>query len=162
MAKLDVPDGQTAYAIFAALPFLVIGAYAGWQQLRAPSAERVAATLEALRSMSWEGFSAALEDAFRRDGYSVSRLDIPGADFELGKSGRICLVSCKRWKVARTGVEPLKELDAARRAREAQECIYVAAGEITENARAFATEKSIRLLHGAELTQLLPVKTPPR
>jgi restriction system protein len=35
-------------------------------------------------------------------------------------------------------------------------CIYVAAGEITAQAAAFAAEKNIRLLHGAELARMLP------
>ena len=153
---MALPEAYAPYAIFASLPFIVIGCYAGWQQLRAPSAERIAGTLEALRALSWKEFSDALEDAFRRDGYSVSRLNIAGADLELTRSGRISLVGCKRWKVARTGVEPLRELEAARHAREAHECIYVAADEITENAGAFAAEKNIRLLHGAELAKLLP------
>jgi restriction system protein len=159
MAKLDLPDGQALYAIFAALPFLVIGAYAGWQQLRAPSTERIAATLEALRAMSWDEFSPALEDAFRREGYAVSRMDSAAADLELTRTGRVSLVSCKRWKVARAGIEPLRELDAARQAREAQDCIYVAAGEITDNATAFAAAHDIRLLRGAELAMLLTRKT---
>jgi restriction system protein len=130
---------------------------AGWKQLRAPSAAQIDATLESLRTLSWEELSAALEEAYRRDGYSVNRLNIAGADLELTKSGRVSLVACKRWKVARAGIEPLRDLDAARKAREAPECIYVAAGEITENALAFATEKNIRLLHGAELAKLLPM-----
>jgi restriction system protein len=144
------------YAVFFGLPFFVIGCYAGWQQLHAPSAERIAATLESVRAMSWDEFSAALEAAFQRDGYAVSRLNIAGADLELTKSGRVTLVACKRWKVARAGVEPLRELDSARATREAHESIYVAAGEITDNASAFATEKDIQLLHGARLARLLP------
>ena len=151
-----LPDAYAPYAMFASLPFIVIGTYAAWQQLRAPSAAQIAATLESLRALSWDEFSAALEDAFRRDGHSVSRLNIAGADLELTKSGRTSLVGCKRWKVARAGVEPLRELEAARHARETHECIYVAAGEITDNARAFAAGKNIRLLHGAELAKLLP------
>ena len=149
-----LPEAYAPYAMFASLPFIVIGSYAGWQQLRAPSAERIAATLESLHAISWEEFSAALENAFRRDGYAVSRLNGAAADFELTKAGRVSLVGCKRWKVARAGVEPLRELEAAKQAREAHECIYVAAGEITDNARAFATEKKIQLLHGAELAKL--------
>ena len=151
-----LPEAYAPYAIFAALPFIVIGSYAGWRQLRAPSAARIAATLESLRALSWDEFSAALEDAFRRDGYAVTRLNGAGADFELTKAGRVSLVGCKRWKVARVGIEPLRELEAARQAREAHECIYVAAGEFTDNARAFAAEKNIRLLHDAELAKLLP------
>ena len=153
---MALPEAYAFYGIFAALPFLVISAYAAWQQLRAPSAERVAATLESLRALSWDEFSAALEAAFRRDGYGVSRLNVAGADLELTRSGRVSLVGCKRWKVARTGIEPLRELDAARQGRDAHESIYVAAGEISENAVAFATDKKIRLLHGTELAQFMP------
>jgi restriction system protein len=151
-ARLVVPD---IYAVFVGLPFLVIGVIAGWKQLRAPSARRVAGTLEAVRAMPWGDFSSALEDAFRRDGYKVSRLTGAEADFEMTKSGRVSLVSCKRWKVARTGIEPLRELYAAKRTREAHECIYVAAGELTDNARKFAVENNIRIAQGAELARLL-------
>jgi restriction system protein len=156
LATTQLPPAYAPYAIFIALPFIVIGGYAGWQQLRAPSAASIAATLERLRGLSWDAFSDALAEAFRRDGYAVNRLGIAGADLELTKSGRVSLVGCKRWKVARAGVEPLRELDAARQAREAQQCIYVSAGEFTDNARAFAAEKNIRLVQGAELATLLP------
>ena len=151
--RLVVPE---VYAFFAALPFIVIGAAAGWRQLRAPSAARVAGTLEAVRAMSWGDFSGALADALRDDGYAVSRLTGAAADFELAKAGRISLVGCKRWKAARTGVDPLRDLYDAKCAREAHECIYVATGEITDGALAFAGDKNIRLIHGAELAKLLP------
>ena len=143
------------YAVFMALPFAAIGFYAAWQQLRAPSAEAVGKKLEVLRAVDWEVFSGVIEAAFRRDGYGVADLAGADADFELTRGGRTTLVSCKRWKVARTGIEPLRQLQAARRKREAQDCIYVAAGDITENARAYAAENNIRLLHGAELIKLL-------
>jgi restriction system protein len=149
-------DFHEFYSVFIGLPFLVIGVVAAWRQLRAPSAARTAETLEWLRSLGWDEFSAALEGAFRRDGYEVVRLNLSGADLELTKAGRVCLVGGKRWKVTRAGVEPLRALDAARQAREAHECIYVAAGNITDNARAFAAEKGIRLLHDAELASMLP------
>ena len=152
-ARLVVPE---VYAFFGALPFIVIGGVAGWRQLRAPSAVRVANTLEAVRAMSWGDFSNALADAFRDDGYTVSRLAGAAADFELAKAGRISLVGCKRWKAARTGVDPLRDLHDTKRAREAHECIYVATGEITDGARAFAGERKIRLIYGAELAKLLP------
>jgi len=156
VVRLVLPGVPVAYAVFAALPFIVIAAIAGWRQLRRPSRSRVVDTLDAVRAMSWGDFSGALEDAFRRDGYTVSRLTGPAADFELAKGGRTSLVACKRWKVARTGVEPLRELDEARRARDAHECVYVATGEVTDGALKFAREKGIRVVHGAELATLLP------
>ncbi|MEO8143454.1 MAG: restriction endonuclease [Betaproteobacteria bacterium] len=156
VARALLPDAYAPYAFFSSLPFIVIGCVALWQQLRAPSAERVSATLESLRALNWDEFSAALEGAFRRDGYIVGRLNIAGADLELTKSGRVSLVGCKRWKAARAGIEPLRELEAARQERDAHESIYVAAGDISDTARAYAAEKRIRLLHDAELAKLLP------
>src|SRR5918992_1034251 len=123
------------YAAFAALPFAVIAGCAAWRQLRTPSPVRVAAALERLRGMTWEDFGAAVEEAFRREGYGVSRLAGVQADFELSRQGR--------------------ELHGAARSREAAECIFVTAGELTANARTFAAEKGIQVLEGAELAKLL-------
>jgi restriction system protein len=156
VVKLVLPAVPIGYPVFAALPFMVIGAIAGWRQLRQPRAARVADTLEKVRAMSWSDFSTALEDAFRRDGYAVKRLVGPAADLELTKEGRVSLVACKRWKVARTGVDPLRELDAARRAQKGYEGIYVATGEVTEGALKFARDHGIRVIHGPELARLLP------
>jgi restriction system protein len=143
----------TQFAAFAALPFALITAYVAWKQLRAPSGRRIAATLERLRAMSWDEFAAAIEKGFSRDGYTVKRLGGKGADFELAKGSRSTLLACKRWKATRTGIEPLRELEEARRASEAAGCIYVATGEVTTQARAFAAERGIQLLEGAELAR---------
>jgi len=153
--RLILPAEYSSYAFFAALPFFVIAGYLGWKALRAPSEARVAQAMEALRATGWAEFSTVVQEAFRRDGYTVAPIAAAGADLELGKAGRTTLVACKRWKVARTGIEPLRELDSARQVREAHDCAYIATGEFTETARAFATQKGIRLIAGAELAGLL-------
>lgn len=145
---------EAVYAAFATLPLLVVSAVAAWRQLRAPSAEKVALAMEVLRGMNWDEFSVLMEDAFRREGYAVERLGGAQADLELTKDGRKALVACKRWKAARTGVEPLRELQAAGEAREAGECLYVLAGDLSEQARSFAAKNRIRLVEGAELARL--------
>jgi restriction system protein len=142
-------------AVAATLPFLGIAGYAGWRQSRVPNPERVAQMLAALRTMSWREFAAIMEAAFLSDGYAVAALSRSAADFDLRKSGRVVLAGCKRWKVAQTGIEPLRELLQAKQAAGAQECIYVAAGELSQNARQFAAHHEIRLLCGAELAQFL-------
>jgi len=155
LARIWLPP---LYAAFVPLPFIVIGVYAGWQQLRAPSAARVAEGVAVLRGMSWEEFSAALEAAFRREGYEVSRFSGPQADFQLARAGRTSLVAAKRWKATRAGIEPLRELHAAGRAAEAQELIYVTTGEVTDNAGRFAAEKNVRVLRDAELIKRIGVR----
>jgi restriction system protein len=150
-----LPKKYFVFGAVGAVPFLVIGAIALWRQLQRPSAARVANTLAAVGAMSWKDFSAKLEAAFRRDGYEVARIDAVGADLEMSKAGRKTLVNCKRWKVGRTGLEPMRELLAARDRREADEIIYVAAGQLTEQAARFAAEKRIRLMQGEDLARLL-------
>lgn len=139
----------------AALPFLVIAAYCGWRQLRTPGATDTATTLGKLRAMSWENFSAVIAEAFRRDGYQVTEVEGGAADLELRKDGKLSLAYCKRWKVAQTGVGPLRELHEAVQAQEAQEGIYVSAGDFTSTAREFAAGKALRLLNDAALGKLV-------
>lgn len=150
--RLFLPD---IAAVAAALPFLGIACYAGWRQLRTPGATNVEETLGKLRGMPWENFSALMSEALRRDGYAVTEVFKGAVDLQLDRKGRISIVSCKRWKVAQTGIGPLRELWDEKAAREAQECIYVSAGGFTANARAFAADKSIRLLHEAPLAELI-------
>ena len=156
IALAALPQQYKLYGMSSGFPFLVIGIIAAWKQWRLPSRARVEAQLAAVRAMSWRDFSGTVEDAFRRQGYSVTRLDGPAADFELtNPAGRRTLVSCKRWKAASNGVEPLRDLHAAAEAREAQDGIYLTAGSVTDNARRFAAGNRMRVLEGEQLAQLL-------
>jgi restriction system protein len=156
VALMALPDAYKVVGAFGALPFVVIAAIAAWRAWQRPSGARVAGTLEAVRAMAWPEFAKALEAAWRRDGYEVRPLAGFAADFELKKAGRRTLVSAKRWKAARTGVEPLRELLAARDAEEPQACVYVAAVDLSDNARQFAADQRIALVAGPELALLLP------
>jgi restriction system protein len=149
LVRLFMHEG---FALFAASPFIVIAAVAAWKRLRTPSGARLEAALARLRGMPWEEFAAALEAGFRREGYAVKRLEGGAADFELEKAGRMSLAAAKRWKAAQTGIEPLRDLHAAGTERD---CVYVVVGEMTQNAKAFAAEKKIRLVEAAELVTLI-------
>jgi len=144
---------SVGYAVFAALPFIVIAVMALWKQLRVPSGARLDAAIDALRAMTWEEFARALEQGYRRQGYVVKRVE-GAADFELERAGRLSLVAAKRWKASSTGVEPLKELVAVGEARGAVECVYVLAGEMTQNALGFAKKTKINWMRGADLVKL--------
>jgi len=142
-------------ALASILPLLAVAGYAGWRQLRAPGAERGADALAGLRALSRRAFAARIEEAFRRDGHAVVALAGGAADYELRKNGRVALAGCKRWKVAQTGVEPLRALLQAKQAADAHDCIYVTAGDLSPNARQFAARNGIRLLCDAELVEFL-------
>ncbi|MCE3000040.1 MAG: restriction endonuclease [Betaproteobacteria bacterium] len=151
LVQLFVP---WAYALFCASPFIVITLIVAWNQAYGPNGVRVAKTLEHVRNMSWEEFAQALERGYKAEGYTVRRVD-GVADLELENMGYLTLVSARRWKAARTGIEPLRDLVAEGEQREARECRYVVAGELTDQARAFAQQKRVRLVAGAELARLV-------
>ncbi len=154
LARFILPENYAVYAFSFTIPFVIIGAMAAWQQRNTPSSAQVTSTLDAIAVMSWRDFSALIEQAYQRDGYQVTRTS-GAADFTLVKAGRTSLLSCKRWKAANHGLEPLRELKAARQAQGAREAIYVAAGNVSDNARRFAVDHGIVLVQGPELARLL-------
>lgn len=150
-----LPLEYAAMGVFAAVPFAVISLMAAYKQLRAPSGARVQAVTEAVAAMSWADFSRTVEAGFRRDGCEVERLQAPGADFALSKDGHVAIVSAKRWKAARNGVEPLRELQAVRERRGAREAIYIALGDVSDNALQYAKAQGVSLMTAPELSKLL-------
>lgn len=150
-----LPLDYAAMGVFAAVPFAVISIMAAYKQLRAPSGTRVQAVAEATAAMSWADFAKTVEAGFRRDGCEVERLQVTGADFALSKDGHVAIVSAKRWKAARVGVEPLRELQAVREKRGAHEAIYIALGDVSDNALQYAKSQGVSLMTAPELTKLL-------
>ncbi|MES2953977.1 MAG: restriction endonuclease [Pseudomonadota bacterium] len=154
-SKALLPPQYFLFGAMGGIPFVVIAVITLWRQLSAPSTAHVEATLAQISAMPWREFSAALEQALAREGFEAKRLESPAADFELFKGGRTVLLSAKRWKAARLGLEIFQALEAARSARDASSCICVTAGEVTDNARQFAATHQIRVIQGTELAQLL-------
>ena len=55
----------------------------------------------------------------------------------------------------RSGVGPVRELLDAAEAWEADECLFVTAGELTPQARDLATQRRVRVVEGVELARLV-------
>lgn len=155
LSRALLPAAYFPFGAVASLPFFVIGGIAFWRQMQLPSETRVQEVSDKVMAMSWTDFSALLEAAYRRDGYEVSRVNGGVAELELRKDGRRTLVSGKRWKAGRTGVEPLRDLVQARETREIDEVIYVTAGSVTDQARQFAAERRVHLVEAPALAVLL-------
>jgi len=151
-----LPHPYKLFGAMTSMPFWIVSLIAAWRQMRAPRSAYVEHRLQVFRGLSRPDFAAGVERALVRDGFVVSRLDQPHADFSiLSADQRKGLVSCKRWKAPTTGVEPLRELHQAVIAAGGHECVYFSTGNFTPNAIHFAAEKKIRLVHGAALVRLL-------
>ena len=154
VARALLPERYWPFGAMGAFPFIGIAVVAFVKQWRRPSPARTQAIVEQARAMSWRDFSLALEQAFTRDGYHVERID-GAADLAVTRSGRTALVAARRWKAARHGEEALAALHAQMRSRDASECIYVALGELSANAQAFAKSHGVQVMQDAGLAQLL-------
>jgi len=162
LAAALLPASYRLVGVVSALPFVVIGALAARRQWRLPSAAQAAQTLQAVARMSWSEFAPRLEDALQRQGYTVRRGSGAVVDFELERQGRRTLVSARRWKSARIGLEALRALQAEREKNDASDALYVCLGELTDSARPYAVERGITVWQAADLARVLHVRAPRR
>ncbi len=149
-----LPPQYAPFGAIGGLPFVVVACIAAWRQWHVPTGRQTEQTLNAARAMPWPSFADAVAEAYAADGYTVTRSN-GAADFSLHKAGRTTLVSAKRWKAARHGIEPLRELDTLRNAQDAHAAVYLALGELSANAHTFAQRQGILVLQGSALAALL-------
>jgi restriction system protein len=147
------PKDLKAAGALSSIPFIVIGIIAAWKQRNTLSPKQIEAALAKLSAMSAKEFTDTLTAAYQRDGYTVKPHIKPGADLALEKNGYTTLVTCKRWKAANQGVEPLRELHAAMEKADTGRGIYVALNSVSEAATQFAGKNGIRVLFGEELAR---------
>ena len=150
-----LPGPYVPFGEVGALPFLAIALLAAWRQRHAPDPARVAAVLAQAASMSWRDFAALVEAGFQRQGYGVTRINQPGADFQLLKGAQTTLVSGQRWKAANTGVQPLYALSSAQTALGANASTFISLAPVSDSAKRLAKTQGILLMSLAELAQLL-------
>jgi len=148
-------DPFRIFAILSGVPFAGIAAVAARRQWHLPSTAQVAETREALARMPWPAFADLLEESFRRDGYAVARSKAAAIDFELDRNGRRTLVSARRWKSARTGLEALRALQSEREGADHADGLYIGLGPLTDTALPFAAEHGIAVWNAGELTRAL-------
>jgi restriction system protein len=151
-----LPKELRVVGALSGIPFIVIAGLALRRQWHLPSVARVAETQAALSAMAWPAFAGLLEESFQREGYAVERGKADGVDFALERKGRRLLVCARRWKSARTGLEALRALQAAREADDdGPEALYIGLAALTDTARAFAAEHRIAVWHAGELAHAL-------
>jgi restriction system protein len=166
LALALLPVAYRVVGAVGTLPFFVIAALAARRQWKLPSAAQVTQTTEAVSVMGWPAFAQQLEEAFQRNGWTVTRSTTEPVDFALERQGRRLLVHARRWKSARLGLEVLRSLQARREADGAQDALCICLGDLSDTARPFATRNHIAVWRAGELAQALrgamPSVTPKR
>ncbi|HEY0663272.1 MAG TPA: restriction endonuclease, partial [Thiobacillaceae bacterium] len=98
-------------------------------------------------------------EAFRLQGFEVTeqggaRPD-GGVDLVVRRTKETFLVQCKQWRAYKVGVDVVRELYGVMAAQGAAGGFVVTSGKFTEEARAFAEGRNVRLIDGARLFGLL-------
>jgi len=137
--------------IFGALPFLGIAGFAGYKQSQQPGQKRVLEVAEQVRKMPAAQIADKIAGSYIQEHYESTVFKGNAADLELSRGHRKILLCSKRFKVANTGVEPLKQLVAAGEKVEATGYLYVALGEISDAARDYAKQNDIEFIQASRL-----------
>lgn len=115
--------------------------------------------LDSIRELPWDDFEHLVGEAYRRLGYHVRETGGDdrhgGVDLVLRKHGQSTLVECKRWRLRKVRVATLRELQGVMVAERAQQGVVVTTSSFTEEAHAFAVDRSIELVDGPQLLKLL-------
>ena len=156
LARALLPAEYFVFGVMGGFPFIVIAVMAAKRQWHLPSVKRVEQTQQAISALAWPGFATLLEKAWLAQGLAVQTHKGAGADFEL-REGAVgyCLASCRRWKAATVGVEPLRELSAAMERADVPDGLFISLGVVSDQAVRFAKDHRIRLLGLSELAVLL-------
>ena len=141
------------------VPFFLAAIASGMQQWLRSRVLDQQRGLEAIRALTWPEFESLIGEAFRRQGYSVAKhggaAPDGGFDLVLERAGARAFVQCKHWQARQIGVEEVRELHGVMTAEGASDGILVTCGEYTGEARRFADGKSMRLVNGEALLEMV-------
>lgn len=114
---------------------------------------------DALDGMSWREFEMLVGEAFRLQGFGVSETGGGGADggvdLVLSKGTEKFLVQCKQWKAYKVGVDVVRELYGVMVAKGATGGFVVTSGSFSDDAKAFADGRNVKLVDGHRLFGLI-------
>lgn len=110
--------------------------------------------------LTWQQFELLVGEAFRQQGWLVQETGGGGGDGGVdlrltSKDGEAWLVQCKQWRAQRVGVEVVRELYGAMAAEGATGGFVVTSGRFTEEAKAFARGRNVKLLEGDAVGKLV-------
>ena len=115
--------------------------------------------VDALDGMSWREFEMLVGEAYALQGYRVTETGGSGPDggidLVLTKGGEKFFVQCKQWKAYKVGVDVVRELYGVMAAKGAAGGFVVTSGRFTDDAKAFADGRNVRLVDGSKLFAMI-------
>ena len=160
IAMALLPVAYRAVGALSSLPFVVIGIMALRRQWDLPGAQEIERARQVLTELNWQQFEPLAQAALTEPGCVVRKHPGGTAEFVIHDSKGCRLVSARRWKSARLGVESLRELTQAFDDVGASAGVVMFLGEITEPAAKFAASNRIEIWGAADLARRLRGRLP--
>lgn len=160
VAMALLPEAYRVVGALSSLPFVIIGAMALKRQWSLPGAQEITQAARTLSVLNWQQFQPLALAALTEDGRVVREHQGAAADFIIHDAKGCRLVSAKRWKSARLGVESLRDLSEAFDHSGASAGLILFLGEVTEPAARFAASNQIEIWGAAELAARLRGRLP--
>ena len=138
----------------------LIGGFLGWKTRRNQAAFLLQnIDIGWLNGLSWQDFEKAVADVYRQLGYEVEIIGGGGADggidLRMVRHGETTLVQCKKWRLFKVGVQPVRELYGVMAHENAQRCILITSGIYTDEALRFSEGKPMELVDGAQFATMM-------
>jgi restriction system protein len=122
----------------------------------------IAWTIELLRSLEWKRFETVCSEYLKIIGHDANETRIGpdgGVDIIVHKVGQekpLAIVQCKAWsKRHKVGVKPIRELFGIMAAEQVVNGMFITTGDYTSDAIEFATGKSLKLITGERLLEVI-------
>jgi restriction system protein len=138
---------------------ILIGGFGGYRYRQRHAAFlRQNITLDWVNGLTWQEFENLVGEIFRARGYLVENVGGGGADggidLRLIRQGETTLVQCKRWKVFKVGVRPIREFFGVIASEGVDRGIFVSSGIYTNEAFRFAEGKQLELIDGVQFAEM--------
>lgn len=138
---------------------ILVGGFGGYRYRQRHAAFlRQNITLDWVNSLSWREFENLVGEIFRARGYFVENVGGGGADggidLCLSRQGEKTLVQCKRWKVFKVGVKPIREFFGVMASEGVKRGVFVSSGVYTNEAMRFAEGKPSELIDWAQFAEM--------
>ncbi len=144
--------------VMAALPFMAIAGYSAYREMQRPRQKRILEVQQEARTMTASVLAKKIAANYEKLNFDVTPFKGDAAELELERGKHKFLLSCKRFKAANTGIEPLKKLTVAGEKHKVTGYLYVTLGEISKNALEYAHEHDIEFIQAEALTEYLDGK----
>ncbi len=116
-------------------------------------------SIDSIHKLSWQQFEELVGEAYRRQGFRVVENDGAGpdggVDLVISKEGKRFLVQCKQYRSQKVGVKVVREMFGLVSAEQAAGGVIICSGQFTRDAIQFAQNKSLQLVGGEQLLQLV-------